>query len=116
MAENQVVSGVLQGCGFALCESLVFDENTGQVLNPNFIDYKILKASDIPDPEVKFVEEIDPVGAFGIKGMGEATLCPAPAALAQAIYNATGVIFDSAPITPEKILRALIGRTTRDTG
>lgn len=114
ICENQVVSGILQGCGFALGERLIFDENTGQILNPNFIDYKILKAMDIPDPEVRFVEEIDPVGAFGAKGIGEGTLCPCPATLAQAIYNATGVEFNSVPFTPEIVFRALKGGAVRE--
>ena len=115
VAENQVVSGVLQGCGFGLCESLIFDEDTGQVLNPNFVDYKILRALDMPYPEVVFLEVIDPVGAFGIKGLGEGTTCPVPAAVSQAIYNAIGVRFNHVPITPEMVLRALKGGTT-DTG
>jgi len=111
VCENQVVSGVLQGCGFALGERLIFDENTGQILNPNFVDYKILRALDMPDPEVRFVEEIDPVGAFGAKGLGEGTLCPCPATLAQAIYNATGAEFNTIPFTPETVFRALKGGT-----
>ena len=107
VVENQVVSGVMQGCGFALCESLIFDDNTGQILNPNMVDYKILRGLDMPDPEIRVVEVIDPVGAFGIKGIGEATTCPVPAAVAQAIYNATGVRFNNVPITPEKVLKAI---------
>ncbi|OGW13942.1 MAG: hypothetical protein A3G93_00145 [Nitrospinae bacterium RIFCSPLOWO2_12_FULL_45_22] len=114
ICENQVVSGVLQGCGFALGERLVFDENTGQILNPNFTDYKILKALDVPDPEVIFVEEIDPVGTFGAKGIGEGTVCPCAAALAQAIYNATGVEFNAIPFTPEIVFRALRSGVAKD--
>ena len=107
VCENQVSGGIIQGCGFALCESLIFDDNTGEVLNSNLVDYKIFQALDIPDPEIIFVEVIDPVGAFGVKGIGEGTICPVPAALAQAIYNAIGIRFNEVPITPEKVLKAL---------
>ena len=107
ICENQVVSGVLMGCGYALGECLQFDENTGQILNANFIDYKLLRAADIPNIETKFVEEIDPVGAYGVKGIGEGTLCPCPGALAQAIYNATGVEPHSMPFPPEALLKII---------
>ncbi len=106
ICENQVSGGVLQGCGFALVENLVFDENTGQILNPNFSDYKIPRILDIPDPKIIFVEVIDPVGTFGAKGIGEGSNCATPAAVAQAVYNAVGVRVDP-PINPEKLLRAL---------
>lgn len=106
VCDNQVAGGVLLGCGFGLVEDLIFDDRTGRILNPNYMDYKILTALDIPDPEISYVEVIDPVGAFGIKGIGEGPPIPPPAAIAQAIHNAIGIRLD-APITPEKILRAL---------
>lgn len=116
VAENQVVGGVIQGCSAGLWESLVFDKYTGQILNPNYADYKIARALDMPDPEVVFVDVIDPVGAFGIKGMGEGVICPVPAAVAAAIYNAIGVRFNSVPITPDKLLRALKSKATSNQG
>jgi len=109
--ENQVAGGIGQGCGFGLVETLVFDENTGAVLNPNFRDYKILTALDLPDPEIMFVETHDPIGPYGIKGGGEASvLCPVPA-LSQAVHNATGVRLAYAPMTRDRILGALQTRT-----
>jgi CO/xanthine dehydrogenase Mo-binding subunit len=107
ICENQVASGVRQGCGLGLVENLIFDKDTGQVLNPNFVDYKILRALDMPDPVISFVETEDPVGPFGAKGLGEATVDPGPAVVAQAVYNAIGVRFNNVPITPEMVLTAL---------
>ena len=61
-------------------------------------------------------DSMDPVGAFGVKGLGEGTTCPVPAAVAQAIYNATGIRFNRVPITPEMILNALKDLRREDTG
>jgi len=107
IAESQVVGGIFMGAGIALSERLIFDEANGQVLNPNFVDYKLLRAYDMPVPEVIFVENVDPVGAFGIKGIGEGVVAPVPTAIVQAIHNATGIRFNSIPVTPEKLLNAL---------
>ena len=106
ICENQVAGGVIQGLGLALTESLIFDDETGQVVNANFVDYKIPRALDTPAVESVFVEIADPVGPFGVKGLGEATVDCAPAAIAQAIANATGLHFNHVPITPEKLYRA----------
>ncbi len=72
VCENQVSGGVLLGCGFGLTEDLIFDEKTGSILNPNYTDYKIFTALDAPDIEIIFADVIDPVGAFGAKGIS----CP----------------------------------------
>lgn len=106
ICENQVHGGVFLGCGLGLSENLIFDKSTGMILNPNFIDYKVLKALDLPDPEVIFEEVYDDAGAFGAKGIGEGTSCGCCPALANAVYNAIGVRIDP-PLHPEKILRAL---------
>lgn len=113
ICENQVAGGVRQGCGFGLVENLILDKETGQVLNPNYVDYKMLRALDMPDTEVSFVDIVDPVGPFGAKGLGEATVDPGPAVIAQAIYNATGIKFNYVPITPEMILTALKSKVTK---
>jgi xanthine dehydrogenase molybdenum-binding subunit len=114
VCEIQVAGGVIQGCGLGLTENLVFDEATGEVLNPDYVDYKTLGALDMPDVEIRFVEVIDPVGAFGVKGLGEAPhVCP-PIAIAQAIHNATGIRLSYVPITPEKLLAAWQAKSTKE--
>jgi len=109
--ENQVAGGVILGCGFALIENLIFDRKTGRVLNSNFLEYKILTALDLPDPEIIFVETYEPVGPFGVKGGGEGpTNCPAPA-IAQAIHNAIGLRLNP-PFTIDKIIGAMKTKVT----
>ncbi|MBI2828543.1 MAG: molybdopterin-dependent oxidoreductase [Acidobacteria bacterium] len=106
VCENQVAGGVMIGGGFVLSENLVWDPKTGRVLNPNFADYKILNALDAPLLDISFAEVIDPVGPFGVKGIGEGATCPTPSAIGQAIYNAIGVRLN-APFTPERVLEAI---------
>ncbi len=106
VCENQVCGGIHIGAGYTLSENLIYNGENGMVLNPDFRDYKILSALDLPDPEIIFVETEDPYGAYGIKGIGEGAPCPVPAALSSAVYNAIGVRV-APPIIPEKILKAL---------
>jgi len=105
---NQMIGGAILGSGFALHESLVFDQETGRVLNPGFMDYKVLRASDFPhNPKVIFCESYDPVGPFGAKSGGEAPTGAAIPAISQAVYNAIGVWIDDIPMTPDRVLKAL---------
>jgi len=105
--ENQVIGGAILGAGFALTEHLAFEPETGKILNPGFLDYKVMRAPDFPlDPGVLFGDYHDPVGAFGAKSGGEApTTAPIPA-ISQAVYNAIGVWMDI-PMTPDRVLTAL---------
>ncbi len=105
--ENQVIGGAIAGSGFGLVESLVFDEQTGKIMNPNFLDYKVLRAPDFPaQPKVIFCESNDPVGPYGAKGGGEGPITAPIPAIAQAVYNAIGIWLD-VPMTPERVLRGL---------
>lgn len=105
--ENQVIGGAIAGSGFALVESLVFDEQTGKIMNPSFTDYKVLRAPDFPlQPKVIFCESFDPAGPYGAKGGGEAPIAASVPTIAQAVYNAIGVWID-VPMTPERVLKAL---------
>lgn len=104
-AEGQVQGGVAMGLGYALSEQIQLE--SGRMLNPNFTDYKIMTTMDMPEIVPIFVETDDPAGPFGAKGMGEMTMVPTAAAIANAVYNATGVRIRSLPITPEKVLKAL---------
>jgi xanthine dehydrogenase molybdenum-binding subunit len=105
--ENQVIGGAILSSGFALAESLVFEEGTGRILNPGFLDYKVLRTTDFPtEAEVIFAEPYDPLGPFGAKSAGESPACAPIPAISQAVYNAVGVWLD-VPMTPERVLEAL---------
>jgi xanthine dehydrogenase molybdenum-binding subunit len=105
LLEGQVYGGVTQGIGYALTERLILQD--GKVMNPNFLDYKMLTAKDVPNIETIVVETNDPFGPFGAKGIGEPGLVPTAPAIANAIYDAVGVRIKDLPITPEKVLAAL---------
>ncbi|MCX8118583.1 MAG: xanthine dehydrogenase family protein molybdopterin-binding subunit [Desulfobacterota bacterium] len=105
LLEGQVYGGAAMGIGYALMEQLVLKE--GKVLNPDFRDYKILTAADMPPIETVVIETDDPTGPFGAKGIGEPGLVPTAPAIANAIFDAIGVRIKDLPITPEKILKAL---------
>ena len=102
---SQLEGGVATGLGFALYEEYMFKE--GEVLNPNFLHYKVPTALEVPDIESVLVEYSHREGPYGAKGMGETNNVPLPPAIAGAIYDAVGVRIRSLPITPDKILEAL---------
>ncbi|MEJ2175858.1 MAG: molybdopterin-dependent oxidoreductase [bacterium] len=105
--EGQIEGGIVMGQGYALTENLVVED--GFVRNPNFRDYKLVTAPEIPEMDVSFIETLDGEGPQGAKGVGEAPAICIAAAVANAIYNATGVRITSLPFTPERVYRALHG-------
>jgi CO/xanthine dehydrogenase Mo-binding subunit len=105
LLEGQVYGGATMGIGYALTEKLVLQN--GKVMNPNFLDYKMLTAKDVPRIEPIVIETNDQFGPFGAKGVGEPGLVPTAPAIANAIYDAIGVRIKELPITPEKVLAAL---------
>ena len=111
--EGQIEGGVSMGLGYALTEELVLDGETGQPMNPSFLDYKILRAVDMPKVEPVIVEPVDPVSSLGVKGIGEMPVIPTAPTIANAIYNATGLRIRELPITPEKILKSLREKSGR---
>ncbi len=105
-SEGQVEGAVTQGMGYTLTEELLLD-GAGRPLNPNFMDYKIFSAKDMPKLTTILVETNEPLGPFGAKSISEVPINgPAPA-IANAIYNAVGVRIRKLPIRPEDVLRAL---------
>jgi CO/xanthine dehydrogenase Mo-binding subunit len=104
-AEGQVEGGVIMGLGYATTEHLIVKD--GIVTNPCFRDYKLITAPEIPEIEAHFIETQDPEGPVGAKGIGEAPSICTAAAVANALYNATGVRFHELPLTPERVLRTL---------
>lgn len=108
--EGQIEGGVSMGLGFALTEKVMIDEK-GSVLNPNFTDYKLPTSLDVPETESIIVEVPAAYGPHGAKGVGEPTMGPPAAAIANAIYDAIGVRMHSTPMTPESILREIVKKT-----
>ncbi len=106
-AEGQIEGAVHQGIGYALVEDMIVDAATGQTLNPNFVDYKLLTAQDMPEITVEFVEEGNAAGPFGAKGVAEDGVCPTAPAVLNAIFNATGARIRELPARAEKVLEAL---------
>jgi 4-hydroxybenzoyl-CoA reductase subunit alpha len=103
--EGQIEGCISMGMGYALSEHLSFDG--GQTLNPSFLGYGIPTANQMPDMPITHVITDDPRGPFGAKETGEGSLDPTTPAIANAIYNATGIRILDLPITPENILKKL---------
>jgi putative selenate reductase molybdopterin-binding subunit len=108
-AEGQVEGAVAQGLGYALSEEMLFDAD-GRMLNPNFTDYKIFSAADMPKLTTILVETHEPLGPYGAKSISEIPINGVAPAVANAIFNATGVRIRKLPLTAETVLEALKDR------
>ena len=103
-ARSQMLGGVVGGIGMALTEQVQIDHTTGQIINSSFGTYQVPLHSMIPHIDVWFVDKPDyNVNPIGAKGLGEIALIGFAAAVANAVYNATGKRLRDLPITPEKI-------------
>jgi len=107
--EGQMQGGAVQSLGIALTEALMYDDS-GRLMNPSLLDYRTLTAADLPDIETIIVEVPSPSGPYGARGVGEPPIVPAPAALANAIHDATGVRLTEVPLTPERIALAIAAK------
>jgi CO/xanthine dehydrogenase Mo-binding subunit len=103
--EGQIRGGVAQGLGWTLMEDMAYEN--GKIINPDFVDYIVPSALDVPDIKPILVEPVEPNGPYGAKGIGEPALNPTMAAITNAIYNATGIRVKNLPVSPEKLLSAL---------
>jgi xanthine dehydrogenase molybdenum-binding subunit len=99
--EGQIEGGTAMGIGLALSEELVVFE--GQIVAPNLHDYGLPTAVDVPRITVDLVETIDPRGPFGAKGVGESGIIPPPAAIANAVADATGIRPRAYPMRPWRV-------------
>ncbi len=105
--KGQITGGLLQGLATVLYEDMRYDED-GRLLNPNFTDYKIPTAMDIPDEVVPIIVEVpQPDGPFGARGIAEHTMIPAAPTVANAVESAVGVRIKSMPITAERVALAI---------
>jgi CO/xanthine dehydrogenase Mo-binding subunit len=109
--EGQMQGGAVQSLGIALTEALRYDDQ-GRLTNPSLLDYRTLTAADVPNLETIIVEVPSPAGPFGARGVGEPPIIPAPAAIANAVHDATGVRITECPLTPERIAMALATGST----
>jgi xanthine dehydrogenase YagR molybdenum-binding subunit len=104
-ARSQVIGAMTMGAGAALMEELVVDKRYGFFVNHDLAGYEVPVHADIPHQEVVFLDETDPISSpMKAKGVGELGICGVGAAVANAIYNATGVRVRDYPITLDKLL------------
>jgi xanthine dehydrogenase molybdenum-binding subunit len=104
--EGQIEGATAMSIGQALCEQVVFDNN-GRTMNPSFVDYLMPTINMMPRIETTLVDGYPGSGPYGSKGAGEIACVPPMAAIANAIYNATGVRIRTLPLSPENVFRAL---------
>ena len=104
-AASQIMGGVVSGIGMALMEDAVFDHRFGRCVNNNLADYHVPVSVDVPQIEALFIDKPDPIiNPMGSKGLGEIANVGFAAAVANAVYHATGKRIRALPITPDKLL------------
>jgi xanthine dehydrogenase YagR molybdenum-binding subunit len=105
LARSQIIGGALFGFSTALMEGTVPDEKTGRIVNANLAEYHVAVHADTPELDIDFINEPDPhMPDLGARGIGEIGIVGAPAAVANAIFNATGKRVRDLPITPDKLI------------
>jgi CO/xanthine dehydrogenase Mo-binding subunit len=107
MFRGQVEGGVAMGLGTALTEETLWGSD-GRMLNAGLLDYRIPTIAEMPPIEAIALEGFAGAGPFGAKGLGEPPIIPVPAAVANAVADATGARVFELPLTPERVARALI--------
>jgi CO/xanthine dehydrogenase Mo-binding subunit/CO/xanthine dehydrogenase FAD-binding subunit len=105
MVEGQIVGGAVMGLGGALGEEAIRCE--GRVVNASYLHYAMPRSADVPSVRPIVVGGAEPAGPHGAKAVGEMSIIPPGAAVANAVYDAVGVRIRSLPITPDKVLTAL---------
>ncbi|OLP53651.1 aldehyde oxidase [Rhizobium rhizosphaerae] len=104
-ARSQILGGVVMGLGMSLHEESMIDHRSGRIMNHNLAEYHVPAHADIHDIDVHFVQEFDnKASPIGVKGLGEIGICGVAAAVANAIFHATGIRIRHLPITIDKIL------------
>ena len=105
--EGQMQGGTAQGIGWALNEEYFYDDR-GILRNSGLLDYRMPTCLDLPQIETVIVEVPTPGHPLGIRGVGEVSIVPPPAAVANAIYHATGVRMTELPMSPPRLLKAIL--------
>ena len=104
--EGQFQGGAAQGIGWALNEEYIYGDD-GRLQNAGFLDYRIPLASDLPMIDTVIVEVANPGHPYGVRGVGETSICPPLAAIANAVSAAAGVRMRELPMSPPRIVAAL---------
>jgi len=105
--EGQMQGGTAQGIGWGLNEEYFYDDK-GVLRNTGFLDYRMPTCLDLPLIETAIVEVPNPGHPLGVRGVGEVSIVPPPAALANAIYRATGVRMTETPMSPPRLLKEML--------
>ena len=108
--EGQYQGGAAQGIGWALNEEYIYGDD-GRLQNSGFLDYRIPVASDLPMIDTVIIEVPNPGHPYGVRGVGETSICPPLAAIANAVSNAAGVRLKELPMSPVRILEAIKNKT-----
>jgi xanthine dehydrogenase YagR molybdenum-binding subunit len=103
-AESQLRGGIVMGIGMALTEETLFDERRGRIVNRSLAEYHVPVSLDVPNIEVLFIDEPDKRAALGAHGIGELGITGAAAAIANAVFNATGKRVHELPITLDRLM------------
>jgi CO/xanthine dehydrogenase Mo-binding subunit len=114
-AEGQAQGGVAQGIGWALNEEYVYDEK-GVLRNAGLLDYRMPTCLDLPQIEAIMVEVPNPNHPLGARGAGEIAIVPPMAAVANAIYHAIGIRMTELPMSPPRVLKAILAESAATTG
>jgi len=110
--EGQFQGGAVQGIGWAINEEYIYGAD-GRLQNPGFLDYRIPVASDLPMIDTVIVEVPNPGHPYGVRGVGETSIVPPLAAIANAVSNAAGVRLTDLPMSPPKVLAAIEQQSAR---
>jgi xanthine dehydrogenase YagR molybdenum-binding subunit len=103
-AASQFRGGIIMGLGLALMEEVMFDERTGRIMNPSLAEYHVPTHLDVPEIDVIWTDEPDPHAPAGARGIGEIGITGVGAAVANAVFNATGKRVRDLPITLDKLM------------
>ena len=104
-AKNQIMGGMIFGIGMALMEETIYDPTNGRVVTRDLADYQVPVHADMPEFNIEFINKPDPIiSPVGARGIGEIGITGITAAIANAVYNATGKRIRELPITPDKLL------------
>jgi xanthine dehydrogenase YagR molybdenum-binding subunit len=104
-ARSQLIGGMVWGLSAALFEEGVFDHHTGHVVNHDLAEYHVATNADVLDVDAVWLDESDPhSNPMGLRGIGEIGIVGSPAAVVNAVYNATGIRVRDLPLTPDKLL------------